>query len=120
MNQSNKKLISLDINLNCYISSNELLGCGKEGDGLEAAAMALNEKTELRALYLKGKLAKIQGKSCNQLDSEANNPDPYSNIVCLDINNMEGVSNEVYMKAIKTFKDFNFRVSFVKIPEPRR
>ncbi|KAL2520906.1 uncharacterized protein Fot_24829 [Forsythia ovata] len=30
-----------------------------------------NEETELRTLYLKEKLAKIQGKSCNQSDSEA-------------------------------------------------
>ncbi|KAL2505418.1 Uncharacterized protein Adt_21039 [Abeliophyllum distichum] len=80
-----------------------------------------NEETELRTLYLKEKLAKIQGKSCNQSDSEANSLDPYSNIVCLDIlNNMKRVSNEVYMKAIKAFKDPNFRVSFVKMPKAMR
>ncbi|KAL2500639.1 BRCA1-associated protein [Forsythia ovata] len=80
-----------------------------------------NEETELRTLNLKAKLSKIQGKSCNQSDSEADNPDPYSTIVCLDIlNNMKGVSNEVYMKAIKAFKDPDFRVSFVKMPKARK
>ncbi|KAL2497037.1 Myb DNA-bind 3 domain-containing protein [Abeliophyllum distichum] len=79
-----------------------------------------NEETELRTLYLKEKLSQIQGKSCNQSECEATSPDPYSNIVCLDIlNNMEGVSNEVYMKALKAFKDPNFKVSFVKMPEAR-
>ncbi|KAL2559773.1 putative protein-like [Forsythia ovata] len=77
-----------------------------------------NEETELRTLYIKEKLAKIQEKSCNQSANEANSPDPYSNVVCLDIlNNMEGVSNEVYMKAIMAFKDPNFKVSYVKMPE---
>ncbi|KAL2490807.1 Myb DNA-bind 3 domain-containing protein [Abeliophyllum distichum] len=80
-----------------------------------------NEETELRTLYLKEKLSKLQEKSCNQSDSEACSPDPYSNIVCLDLlNNMEGVSNEVYLKALKAFKDPDFRVSFVKMPEARR
>ncbi|KAL2513255.1 Myb DNA-bind 3 domain-containing protein [Abeliophyllum distichum] len=80
-----------------------------------------NEETELHTLYLKEKISQIQEKSCNQSDSEATNPDPYSNIVCLDIlNNMEGVSNEVYMKVLKAFKDLDFRVSFVRIPEARR
>ncbi|KAL2497023.1 Uncharacterized protein Adt_22573 [Abeliophyllum distichum] len=80
-----------------------------------------NEETELRTLYLKEKLSKLQGKSCNQSDSKASNPDPYSNIVCLDLlNYMEGVSNEVYLKALKAFKDPDFRVSFVKMPEARR
>jgi len=72
-------------------------------------------------LYLKEKLAKIQEKSCNQLNSEATSLDPYSNVVCLDIlNNMERVSNEVYMKTIKAFKDSDFKVSFVKMLEARR
>ncbi|KAL2541856.1 Myb DNA-bind 3 domain-containing protein [Abeliophyllum distichum] len=80
-----------------------------------------NEETELRTLYLKEKLSKLQGKSCNQSDSEAISLDPYSNIVCLDLlNNMEGVSNEVYLKALKAFKDLDFRVSFVNMPEARR
>ncbi|XP_052188897.1 uncharacterized protein At2g29880-like [Diospyros lotus] len=80
-----------------------------------------NEETELRTLYLKEKLAKLQGKSCNQSDNEATSLDPYSNVVCIDLlNNMEDVSNEVYMKAIKAFKDPDFRVSFVKMPEIRR
>ncbi|KAL2520476.1 putative protein-like [Forsythia ovata] len=80
-----------------------------------------NEETELRTLYLKEKLSKIQEKSCNQSDIEANILDPYSNIVSLDIlNNMEGVSDEVYMKAIKAFKDPDFKVSFVKMPEAKR
>ncbi|KAL2549524.1 putative protein-like [Forsythia ovata] len=80
-----------------------------------------NEETELRTLYLKEKLSKLQGKSCNQSDSEASSPDPYSNIVCLDLlNNMEGICNEVYLKALKAFKDPDFRVSFVKMPEARR
>ncbi|KAL2517330.1 Myb DNA-bind 3 domain-containing protein [Abeliophyllum distichum] len=80
-----------------------------------------NEETELRTLYLREKLSKIQGKSCNQSEFEATSPDPYSNIVCLDIlNNMEGVSNEVYMKALKAFKDPDFSVSFVRMPEVRR
>ncbi|KAL2550415.1 putative protein-like [Forsythia ovata] len=80
-----------------------------------------NEETELRTLYLKEKLSKLQGKSYNQLDSEASSPDPYSNIVCLDLlNNMEGVSNEIYLKALKAFKVPDFKVSFVKMPEARR
>ncbi|KAL2470547.1 Myb DNA-bind 3 domain-containing protein [Abeliophyllum distichum] len=80
-----------------------------------------NEETELRTLYLKEKLSKMCEKSCNQSDSEATSLDPYSNIVCLDLlNNMERVSNEVYMKAIKAFKDPDFRVLFVKMPEARR
>ncbi|KAL2495276.1 putative protein-like [Forsythia ovata] len=81
-----------------------------------------NDETELRTLYLKEKLARIQGKSSNQSgDSEATSSDPYSNMVCLNIlNNMEGVSNEVYMKAIKAFKDPDFRMSFVMMPEIRR
>ncbi|KAL2456859.1 L10-interacting MYB domain-containing protein [Abeliophyllum distichum] len=80
-----------------------------------------NEETELRTLYLKEKLSKLQGKSCNQSDSEASSPDPYSNSVCLDLlNTMEGVSNEVYLKALKAFKDPDFRMSFVKMPESRR
>ncbi|KAL2533450.1 Myb DNA-bind 3 domain-containing protein [Abeliophyllum distichum] len=78
-----------------------------------------NEETELQTLYLKEKLSKMQEKSCNQ--SEANSPDPYSNIVYLDIlNNIEGVSNEVYIKVLKVFKDSDFRVSFVKMPEAMR
>ncbi|KAL2514946.1 putative protein-like [Forsythia ovata] len=78
-----------------------------------------NDETELRTLYLKEKLARIQGKSSNQSgDSEATSSDPYSNVVCLNIlNNMEEVSNEVYMKA---FKDPDFRMPFVMIPEIRR
>ncbi|KAL2462253.1 Myb DNA-bind 3 domain-containing protein [Abeliophyllum distichum] len=81
-----------------------------------------NDETELRTLYLKEKLARIQGKSSNQSgDSEATSSDPYSNMVCLNIlNNMEDVSNEVYMKAIKAFKDPDFRMSFVMMPEIRR
>ncbi|KAL2553231.1 putative protein-like [Forsythia ovata] len=80
-----------------------------------------NEETELRTLYLKEKRAKIQEKSCNHSASEATSPNLYSNIVCLDIlNNMEGVSNEVYMKALKAFKDPDFRVSFVRMPKARR
>ncbi|KAL2541789.1 Myb DNA-bind 3 domain-containing protein [Abeliophyllum distichum] len=80
-----------------------------------------NEETELRTLYLKEKLSKIQRQSCNQSEFEATSPDPYSNIVCLDIlNKMEGVSNEIYMKALKAFKDPDFRVSFVRMPEARR
>ncbi|KAL2541795.1 Myb DNA-bind 3 domain-containing protein [Abeliophyllum distichum] len=80
-----------------------------------------NEETELRTLYLKEKLSKIQRQSCNQSEFEATSSDPYSNIVCLDIlNKMEGVSNEVYMKALKAFKDPDFRVSFVRMPEARR
>ncbi|KAL2535104.1 Myb DNA-bind 3 domain-containing protein [Abeliophyllum distichum] len=74
-----------------------------------------NEETELQ------KLSKFQGKSCNQSNSKATSPNPYSNIVCLDLlNNMEGVSNEVYLKALKAFKYPDFRVSFVKMPEARR
>ncbi|XP_022860085.1 ras GTPase-activating protein-binding protein 2-like isoform X2 [Olea europaea var. sylvestris] len=80
-----------------------------------------NEETEPRTLYLKEKFAKIQGKGSCQSDNEVTSPDPYSNVTCLDIlNNMEGVSNEVYMKAIKAFKDPDFRVSFVKMPVARR
>ncbi|KAL2519058.1 Myb DNA-bind 3 domain-containing protein [Abeliophyllum distichum] len=80
-----------------------------------------NEETELQTLYLKEKLSKLQGKSCNQSVSEASSLDPYSNIVCLDLlNNMEGVSNEFYLKAFKAFKDPDFRVSVVKMPEARR
>ncbi|KAL2544572.1 putative protein-like [Forsythia ovata] len=81
-----------------------------------------NDETELRTLYLKEKLARIQGKSSNQSrDSEATSSNPYSNMVCMNIiNNMEGVSNEVYMKAIKAFKDPDFRMSFVMMPEIRR
>ncbi|XP_022844880.1 L10-interacting MYB domain-containing protein-like [Olea europaea var. sylvestris] len=80
-----------------------------------------NEETELRTLYLKEKLAKIKGKGSCQLDNEVTSPDLYSDVTCLDIlNNIEGVSNEVYMKAIKAFKDPDFRVSFVKMPEARR
>ncbi|KAL2518144.1 Myb DNA-bind 3 domain-containing protein [Abeliophyllum distichum] len=80
-----------------------------------------NEETELQTLYLKEKLSKIQGKSCNQSDGEASSPDPYSIIVWLDLlNNIEGISSEVYMKALKAFKDLDFKVSFVKMPEARR
>ncbi|KAL2491081.1 F-box protein [Abeliophyllum distichum] len=81
-----------------------------------------NDETELRTLYLKEKLARMQGKSSTQSgDSEATSSDPYSNMVCLNIlNNMEDVSNEVYMKAIKAFKDLDFRMSFVMMPEIRR
>ena len=81
-----------------------------------------NEETELRMLYLKEKLAHMQGKSSIQSsNSEATSPDPYSTKVCLDIlNSMEGVSNEDYMKAIKAFKDPDFRMSFVEMPEIRR
>ncbi|KAL2548984.1 putative protein-like [Forsythia ovata] len=80
-----------------------------------------NEETELRTLYLKEKLEQIQRKSCNQTECEATSPDPYSIIVCLNIlNNMEEVSNEVYMKALKAFKDPDFRVSFVRMPEAMR
>ncbi|XP_022847374.1 L10-interacting MYB domain-containing protein-like [Olea europaea var. sylvestris] len=80
-----------------------------------------NEEIELRKLYLKEKLAKIQGKSSNQSDVEVNSPDPYSNVICMDIlNDIERLSNEVYMKAIRAFNDPNFRVSFVKMPEVRR
>ncbi|KAL2544590.1 putative protein-like [Forsythia ovata] len=80
-----------------------------------------NEEAELRTLHLKERLAKIQGKSCNQSDSEANSLDPYSNVVCLDVlNNREGVSKEIYMKAIKAFKDPDFKVSFVKMLEAMR
>ncbi|KAL2505423.1 Myb DNA-bind 3 domain-containing protein [Abeliophyllum distichum] len=81
-----------------------------------------NDETELRTLYLKEKLACIQEKSSNQSgDSEATSSDPCSNMVCLNIlNNMEGVSNEVYMKAIKAFKDSDFRMSFMMMPEIRR
>ncbi|KAL2549249.1 Uncharacterized protein Fot_10779 [Forsythia ovata] len=79
-----------------------------------------NDETELRTLYLKEKLARIQGKSSNQSgDSEATSLDSY--MVCMNIlNNMEGVSNEVYMKAIKAFKDPDFKMSFVMMPEIRR
>ncbi|KAL2508324.1 L10-interacting MYB domain-containing protein-like [Forsythia ovata] len=81
-----------------------------------------NDETELRTLYLKEKLARIQGKSSNQSgDSEATSSDPYSNMVCLNIlNNMEGVSNEVFMKAIKAFNDPDFRKSFVMMPEIKK
>ncbi|KAL2518334.1 Uncharacterized protein Adt_14581 [Abeliophyllum distichum] len=80
-----------------------------------------NEETELRTLYLKEKLSQIREKSCNQSECEATSLDPYSNIVCLDIlNNMEGVSNEIYMKALKAFKDPDFRVLFVKMPKARK
>ncbi|KAL2490260.1 Uncharacterized protein Adt_25888 [Abeliophyllum distichum] len=65
-----------------------------------------NNETKLRTLYLKEKLAHIQEKSSNQSgDSEATSSDPYSNMVCLNIlNNMEGVSNEVYMKTIRLLR----------------
>lgn len=80
-----------------------------------------NEETEVRTLYFKEKLAKIQGKSQNQSDSEVSTHDSYSSVTCMDIlNSMEGVSNEVYMKAIKAFESHTFRVSFVKMPEARR
>ncbi|XP_052197194.1 L10-interacting MYB domain-containing protein-like [Diospyros lotus] len=81
-----------------------------------------SEETELRMLYLKEKLAHMQGKSSIQSsNSEATSPDPYSTKVCLDIlNSMEGVSNEDYMKAMKAFKDPDFRMSFVEMLEIRR
>ncbi|KAL2523734.1 Myb DNA-bind 3 domain-containing protein [Abeliophyllum distichum] len=77
---------------------------------------------EERTLYLKEKLARIQEKSSNQSGvSEATSSDPHSNMVCPNIlNNMEGVSNYVYMKAIKVFKDPDFRISFVMMPKFRR
>ncbi|KAL2518692.1 Uncharacterized protein Adt_14939 [Abeliophyllum distichum] len=81
-----------------------------------------NDETELRTLYLKEKLVRIQIISSNQLgNSEATSSDPCSTMVCLNIqNNMEGVSNEVYMKKIKAFKDPDFRMSFVMMLEIRR
>ncbi|XP_052198150.1 uncharacterized protein LOC127805024 [Diospyros lotus] len=81
-----------------------------------------NEETKLKMLYLKEKLARMQGKSSIQFSNcEAISPDPYSIKVCLDIlNSMEGVSNEDYMKAIKAFKDSHFRMSFVLMSEIRR
>ncbi|KAL2504378.1 Myb DNA-bind 3 domain-containing protein [Abeliophyllum distichum] len=61
-----------------------------------------NEETELRTLYLKEKLSKIQGQSCNQSEFEATSPDPYSNIVCLDIlNKMEGSVERGLYESVK-------------------
>ncbi|CAA3016758.1 Hypothetical predicted protein [Olea europaea subsp. europaea] len=81
-----------------------------------------NEETEHRMLYLKEKLPRIQEKSSNhEGNSEVTSLDPYSYMECLNIlNNMEGVSNDVYMKTIKKFKDSNFRITFVMMPEIRR
>ncbi|KAL2518682.1 Uncharacterized protein Adt_14929 [Abeliophyllum distichum] len=81
-----------------------------------------NGETELRTLYLKEKLVRIQRISSNQLgNSEATSSDALFNYGVPNIlNNMEGVSNEVYMKTIKAFKDLDFRMSFVIMPEIRR
>ncbi|CAA2989644.1 Hypothetical predicted protein [Olea europaea subsp. europaea] len=81
-----------------------------------------NEETEHRMLYLKEKLAHIQEKSSNhEGTSEVTSLDPYSYMECLNIlNNMEGVSNEIYMKTIKAFKDSDFRITFVMMPKIRR
>ena len=74
-----------------------------------------NEEAKLRMLYLKEKIARMQGKSSFQSNNcETTSLDPSSTKVCLDVlNSMEGVSKEDYMKTIKTFKNLNFRMSFV-------
>ena len=80
-----------------------------------------NEEAELRVRYLKGKIAKVEGKSHNPNDNQSDVSDPYSNIVYMNIlNGIDGVSNKVYMKAMKAFKDPHFRMQFVMMSERRR
>ncbi|KAL2550656.1 uncharacterized protein Fot_12186 [Forsythia ovata] len=81
-----------------------------------------NDETEHMMLYLKEKLAYIQGKSSNQLgNSEATSLDPYLNMMCTNIlNKMEWVCNEIYMNAMRAFKDPDFKMTFVMMPEIRR
>lgn len=79
-----------------------------------------SEEAELKNACLKEKLARLQRNSSTS-ESSATDLGPYSHMACLDIlNSMTEVTNEVYVKAVKAFKDPAFRVTFVKMAEHRR